>query len=717
MPKRTTPRHLLKKPCDAVRYRHSLTNETEDQRSIRLTAATARSSNARQCLLAAHRALDSNAADHQLRETQTTIALQTKKNLGVIKDVLFFKETDFPPDLCHHELPSVYTADNMCAFCNAYRWKEERPGFCCGKGNIYLDPLPPAPTELLQLYNTGGTTFLKNLRAYNNALALASLGCNEHVMYGFSPTFKIQGKVYHQIGSLRPQEGQVPKFAQIYFHQTDHETENRLRFNPHLNFDILIILQNCLHNVNSYVRSLKSALQFADEHPDVKLILSAEKKPSDTHARQYNLPTTSEVAVIMTGDQANNLDVILQTKAGDVKRIYAQHRSYDPLHYVLLFPSGTDGYTINIPHVNGHGHLSPAEYYRYRLQIRCNDSNLIMKSRRLTQQYATDAFAKVEAQRLRWVKTHQKNIRAEKYKGLLDAVNANDAVHAGTKVILPPTIYGSPRWYAEAFQDAMAIVRKYGKPDIFITFTCNPNWPEIRASLFQNEQPSDRPDICVRVFHIKLQSLLEDLTKRQVLGKVVAYTAMKEDQKRGLPHCHILLIMADESKPRQPSDFDKIVSAEIPDRTANPNLYNIVTKHMCHGPCGPVNPASPCMLSNGQAVNTCTKNFPKEFCQHTVMASGMYPQYKRRSPQDGGGTHKLKIRGHDFTIDNRWIVPYNPFLILKYNAHINVEVVISVSCVKYLYKYTCKGSDRVMIRLSNGEERDITNITCLVEYL
>ena len=79
----------------------------------------------------------------------------------------------------------------------------------------------------------------------------------------------------------------------------------------------------------------------------------------------------------------------------------------------------------------------------------------------------------------------------------------------------------------------MCIVRSYGKPSLFVTFTCNPGWPEIKSSLFANEEPRDRPDICVRVFHIKLQQLLADLTKHHCLGKVIAYTYVKEDQKRG----------------------------------------------------------------------------------------------------------------------------------------------------------------------------------------
>ena len=62
----------------------------------------------------------------------------------------------------------------------------------------------------------------------------------------------------------------------------------------------------------------------------------------------------------------------------------------------------------------------------------------------------------------------------------------------------------------------MSIVRDLGKPDIFITFTCNPYWPEIKREL--NGSPaSERPDLCIRVFNIKLKLLLEDLLKNMFL--------------------------------------------------------------------------------------------------------------------------------------------------------------------------------------------------------
>ena len=636
-------------------------------------------------------------------------ALKAKTRLGCVDDTANFQEREFDETVITHNLQNLITASNNCPKCHAYRWKEERPGFCCEKGRIKLNDLPEPPAEIQQLYESGNS-FLNSLRSFNNALAMASIGCEEMVIPGFNPTFKIQGKVYHRIGALLPNQCEEPKFAQIYFHDTDHEVSNRLQHNQHLPTNALQTLQQCIHRVNPYVLSIKAALEYATSHPEVQMLLTANRKPSNEHRRRYNLPTTSEVAVILPGEQTSNLDVVLQTRGGHLQRINELHRSYDPLHYVILFPYGTDGYTVDVPHASGQGRVTTVEFYRFRLQVRDVNRtfNQLMRSRRLLQQYVCDQFAKAEGQRLHWARSHQKEIRADKYQGLLDAVNDNDELRAGSKVILPPTVYGSPRWYAESFQDAMAIVRAYGKPDLFITFTCNPSWPEIKNSLFVGEQPSDRPDLCVRVFHLKLNALLDDLIKNNILGKVNAFTAMKEDQKRGLPHCHILIILNDDDKPRQPADIDRIVSAEIPDKEVNERLWGIITKQNIHGPCGGFNPASPCMVGNA-TTRSCEKNFPKSFRKHTVVTDSTYPEYRRRSTADGGQQFSKTVGEKTITIDNRWIVPYNPFLSVKYDAHINVEVVYSIKAVKYLYKYITKGSDRVIIRMANGGERDITN--------
>jgi len=75
----------------------------------------------------------------------------------------------------------------------------------------------------------------------------------------------------------------------------------------------------------------------------------------------------------------------------------------------------------------------------------------------------------------------------------------------------------------ELYRDAMAIVPAFGKPDFFITMTCNPAWHEIKESLLYGQQVRDRPDLVGRVFQLKLNSLMKDLIEKGVLGKMKTY--------------------------------------------------------------------------------------------------------------------------------------------------------------------------------------------------
>lgn len=140
---------------------------------------------------------------------------------------------------------------------------------------------------------------------------------------------------------------------------------------------------------------------------------------------------------------------------------------------------------------------------------------------------------------------HQDTIRADLYQGLVDSLHAGegreDAV--GKRTVLGTSFIRGPRDKKRRYMDAMALVRKYGKPDIFLTMTCNPNWDEIKHELYPGQIPQDRPDLAVRVFRTKLEELKEKLLQKDILGKVRAYVYVVEFQKRGLPHAHFLLIM------------------------------------------------------------------------------------------------------------------------------------------------------------------------------
>ena len=295
-----------------------------------------------------------------------------------------------------------------------------------------------------------------------------------------------------------------------------------------------------------------------------------------------------------------------------------------------------------------------------------------------------------------FIRRNQQQLRADSYTGLIDYVEnlANERnVRAGNIVILPSTFEGSPRNLHQRYLDAMALAAKQGKSDIFLTFTCNPKWPEIVDNLLPGQTAADRPDLVARVFKMKLDALKKDL-KEGVLGEQVAFVDVIEFQKRGLPHCHMLLHLGNESKLRHADDIDSLISAQIPDPEEEPELYEIIKSCMIHGPCGHLNERSPCM-KDGQ----CSKNFPKQFSEETVMNVNGYPLYART---DNGRT----VRVRNIDLDNRWVVPYNPYLSKKYSAHINVEACVSIKSIKYLYKYIYKGYDVAHVEMNERIDHD-----------
>ena len=98
-----------------------------------------------------------------------------------------------------------------------------------------------------------------------------------------------------------------------------------------------------------------------------------------------------------------------------------------------------------------------------------------------------------------------------------------------------------------------------------------------------------------------------------MFGTVVGYLLVVEWQKRGLPHVHILIIVANEDRPVTAEDIDEVICAELPpDPDTLPNdkkeqasrLQEIIIKNMIHGPFGDLYPQCPCMSD---------ENAPKDF--------------------------------------------------------------------------------------------------------
>lgn len=134
---------------------------------------------------------------------------------------------------------------------------------------------------------------------------------------------------------------------------------------------------------------------------------------------------------------------------------------------------------------------------RYLLSVRLLFS-VFLHAGKLTQQFVVDAYCKIEAEHLNYIRLNQKKLRVEQYSRLQDYIRGRaeaDKYKIGKAVILPSSFQGNPCYMSQNYQDAMAMVSRYGKPDLFITFTCNAKWPEILENLNSYKTSNDRPDL------------------------------------------------------------------------------------------------------------------------------------------------------------------------------------------------------------------------------
>ncbi|UYV71984.1 hypothetical protein LAZ67_9001443, partial [Cordylochernes scorpioides] len=480
----------------------------------------------------------------------------------------------------------------------------------------------------------------------------------------------------------------------------DIQTDRRCQQIQGVRRNIVQGLQRMLHQHNLLVQQFKTSLENLPSDA-YRVVVNADRTPPGQHPRRYNAPTANEVAVVLAGNQFGSRDIVLHQRDNLLQHVSDTHRFYDALQYPLIFWKGQEGYSFHIPQIDPNtrqplsSKVSSMDFYGYFIMVRRNSPNVIVQFGQLFHQFLVDMYAKVESERLRYIALHQRNLRAESYIHLRDALSTDANINPnslGQRIILPSSFVNSPRYLAEYTQDAFCYVRKFGRPDLFINFTSDPSWEELSAALLPGQKQLDRHDITARVFRQKLVKFIGTLTKGQLYGATVAWMYSVEWQKRGLPHAHILVWLANKLRPTQ---IDSVICTEFPDPFQDPLLYNIVVKNMIHGPCGEYNPVSPCMKNSSRS-----KKYPKQFLLETQTNENGYPLYKRRATEAGGFTAKVKIRGREeVTIDNRWMVPYSPLLSKMFCAHINVENCSSVKAIKYICKYVNKGSDQAIINL------------------
>ena len=579
-----------------------------------------------------------------------------------------------------------------CPHCRALRFHSEKKSICCHNGKSHgqhISHLSPH-SSLLPLFSgisSQSRSFIKKIRKYNQAFSFTSMRSNLDANLANESdgvyTFRVNGELYHRIGNFEAQNGNDPQFCQIYFMDPDIQSERRLQIFSDLDAATTQVLHQSLQSHNLLVQQFVSARESAANTPNIILKINGTTVPVGQHPRRYNSSSVSEVAAVLLDDNnVTNRDIVLRRREGGLLRINETHPAYDALSYPLFFPQGRHGWSIEMKQQHK---ITLKSYVQYLIQCR-NEANVLHMGGKLFQQYVVDQFLRIEQQNLMFIRNNQQQLRAECYQGIVDALGGNNSSHIGRRIIVPATTIGSTRYMQQRFQDSMALVRKFGKPDLFLTMTCNPKWPEITQLLEPHQKAQDRFDIVTRVFHVKLHKMMKDIVSNKIFGATKAHCYTIEFQKRGLPHAHILLWL--EVKPSE-ATFDDYVCAEIPDSTTQPILFQSVKSHMMHGPCGVINQSCPCM-KNGH----CSHSYPKQLNEVTVALENGKIIHRRRNT----GRVVLKHAQRNIVeLDNKWVVPYNPYLLTKYDCHINVEICNSVSSVKYLHKYIYKGHDRARI--------------------
>ncbi|KAI9087105.1 hypothetical protein K1719_030940 [Acacia pycnantha] len=315
---------------------------------------------------------------------------------------------------------------------------------------IIVPLLKRPPKELEQLFfnkdSSHAKKFLRNIRLYNNMFSFTSMGGRiDHSINskgGRPYSFVLSGQNHHLIGSLLPPQGNPPVYAQLYIYDTENEVSNRISTvshvgGGHLDQSIVEMLKECLDKHNCVVKHYRNAAEIIKQNviSDVSIRLIRSSNVTG-QSKQYNMPTTSELAALIVGDFDNSYtkrDIIVKRQSGSLQRIDELHMAYLPLQYPLFFPYGDNRYDLSNEHaqeslstIKKKKKLTPREYMTFRLMRRKSERSVILHGKKLLQQFIVDGYSMVESDRLDYIRKHQKDLRVDLYSGLTDAITGGE---------------------------------------------------------------------------------------------------------------------------------------------------------------------------------------------------------------------------------------------------------------------------------------------------
>ena len=583
-----------------------------------------------------------------------------------------------------------------CVHCAALLLKCEAPSLCCMGGKVEVEPLSvPSETEhpeIAHLY-TGSSEiaklFRENALAFNQAFSFGCRSANQ-ANYGRTfPAVAVTGLLYQKFAGILPIQGQQPQYAQIYTLEPHEQLQRRMelfRGTGRLrafSAEIFSYVQRFLLSENNYATLYK---RLATTMTDTDSYFFHFFDPNGrSQLRTYNRPRHEEIAGVYddTRSDSTYVSVTGTLRGGEIKEFSYLSQHYGPLCYPLIHLRGETDWHRYLQLTNSR-RLTLCMWLRNMIMVRRERPSRILCLPALLPMWSVDQILRHIRFQAEWYNQNQSriHIRTARVRQLQDAENPPDQV--GVRRVLTKANTGSPKWFQACRHDAMAVVKELGKPDLFVTMTCNPDWPEIASLTLKpgltSAEKRHRIDIQSRVFNAKLSELKSEILVDGVLGKVSAHVSVIEWQKRGLPHCHMLLWFDPEDRVESPEDIDRIISARLPDSVASPVYRAAVEKFMIHGPCGRMRPNCPCMKRVRGGEPSCSKSYPKGFNDRTHIGDACYPLYARKAPDSGGHWY---LTQDGVRVDDSYVVPHNPYLLVKYQCHINVEKVQSVRAILF----------------------------------
>ena len=360
--------------------------------------------------------------------------------------------------------------DYICQHCGAKKFPDETHFLCCHNGKVVLLQPSSFPQDLEDLFKgnyadrNANLNFFKYIRNYDACLSFGSFEANAvQPMDHGPPCFRICGQVFHCISNLRPNQDIPPTYCQLYIYDLLEAVNFRMqqRGNDLCLNDLMFRLQTIITEENPFALALAESMAEVEDEEirraalEGRLVFVVKMSLLEGQDRcRYNLPSHNEVAVVFVGEDGAppaSREVVIYPRGHPLKTVSSMSANLDPMVYPLFFPRGDAGWHNQLVHnperaTLVRNNVTLSQYYSYKLSVRQFFSSLFY-GKKLFQQYAVDAYVKIESLRLAFIRNNQNKLRSEQYDVFPEHVNnlGNDHVRPGRVVVLPSTYVGSPR--------------------------------------------------------------------------------------------------------------------------------------------------------------------------------------------------------------------------------------------------------------------------------